>query len=164
MNYFEENFPLNHFALWAKGWYEKVHFSSDDQNTRLFEELKSVLALDDYSTNYMNIRDIARIIMASFEDYNRWCQDNRLYYMRLTELLDSIKRYESYGYGYFESIIMTIGGFIQGCDKRYMKLMPPVYSKKLYKKYDLVLGELLAKHKYGQTYKEMNGCVNSYNW
>lgn len=164
MNYIEEKFPLNHFALWTKGWYEKVHFSSDDQNTRLFEELKSVLALDDYSTNYMDIMDIARIIMNSFENYNKWCQDNNTYYMRLTEFLDNVKRYESYGYGYFESIIMTIRSFIQGSEKRYMKLVPPVYSKELYKKYDLVMGKLLGKHKYGQTYKEMNDYVNSYNW
>lgn len=132
-NYRTEVFPLNNFVLWSKGWYEKVHFSSEDQNIRLFEELKSVLALDNYSTDYMNISDFARVIMNSFENYNKWCQDNNLHYMRLTEFLDTIKKYESWGYGYFESIIMTVRSFIQGSEKRYIKLVPPVYSKELYK-------------------------------
>ena len=37
MNYKSDNFPLNYFALWAKGWYHKVHSILDDQNTKLFE-------------------------------------------------------------------------------------------------------------------------------
>lgn len=163
-NYRSDVFPLNNFALWSKGWYEKVHFSSEDQNIRLFEELKSVLALDDYSTNYMNIKDFARVIMDSFENYNKWCQDNNLYYMRLTEFLDTIKEYESYGYGYFESIIMTVRNFIQCSSGRNIKLSKPIYSRKLYKEYDLVMGALCGTYKHGQTYKEMNKFVNKYNW
>lgn len=164
INYRTEVFPLNHFALCAKGWYEKVHFSSEDQNIRLFEELKSVLALDGYFTNYMNIKDFARVIVNSFENYNKWCQDNDLHYMCLTEFLDTIKHYESCGYGYFESIIMTVRNFIQYSNKNNIKLNPPVYSRKLYKEYDLIMGKLCPVVKHRQTYKEMNAFVKKYKW
>ena len=67
-------------------------------------------------------------------------------------------------YGYFESIIMTVRNFIQCSNGNNIKLNPAVYSEKLYKEYDLVMGKLLGKHKHGQTYKEMNAFVKKYKW
>lgn len=157
-------FPLNHFALWTKSWYEKVH-KSKDQNTALFEELKSILALDDYSTSYMNIADMASIIIGVFDTYNKWLgETNNSNYLTIRNFINSCEEYKRYGYGLYESMIMVIRQQIQNADAKSICLSKPSYSKEIYKKYDLVLGDLLSWIKHGQTYKQMNDYVKKYNW
>lgn len=164
MDYRKEEFPLNHFALWTKGWYHKVHNDSTDENTKLFEELKSVLELDDYSTKYMDIHDICRIVLNAFEDYNLWRMKENMNYMRLSQFIGNIRRYKEWGYNEDESIIMVVRSFIQGIINSEICLRAPHYSKELYKKYDLVQGCLMGKYKPGTTYKQMNKDVEKYNW
>ncbi len=59
---------------------------------------------------------------------------------------------------------MTVRNFIQCSNGNNIKLKPAVYSKKLYKEYDLIMGTLCGRVKYGQTYKEMNTFVKKYKW
>lgn len=163
MDYRKELFPLNHFLLWCKGWYTMPK-TKEDVNEDLFEVLKSVLALDNYSTHYMTLKDFTDIILNCFEKYNLWCFSEKLNYVRMTQFFDTVNRYESYSYNRNAAIIMAVRVYFQGLEKGRYCLKKPVYSKKLFKKYGLIIGNLFSSPKKGMTYKEMNHEADGINW
>lgn len=163
MDYRKEKFPVNHFVLWCKGWYTSVNHK-EDLNEDLENTLKSVLALDDYSTYYMNMKDFAVILLNRFEEYNLWCLQNKLHYISMSNFFSTVKRYKDYGYNDDSSVIMTIRSYFQSLSSDVCRLEKPVFSKNLRRKYGLVKGSLFSGQKKGQTYAEMNRCTNDLRW
>lgn len=74
-------FPLGHFTLYAKGWYE----NTED----IFEDLKKVLRLDGYSPLTKN--DVTSIIVNRYSEY---------FNVELSDFLSSIQDSEIWKHGY----------------------------------------------------------------
>ena len=76
--------PLNHFILYCKGWYNRTE--------NIFEDLKKILVLDDY-TPFSN-NDVLSIII---NQYERDFKDN----LRLVNLLSDIDPKNSWKISYY---------------------------------------------------------------
>lgn len=163
MDYRTEKFPLNHFVLWSKGWYHKVH-RLEDVNKDLEQTMRVIFTLDGFSGRYMDSRDFAQILLNRFEDYNYWLKNTKGHYWRIVDLLKNIRDYQKLGYNEDNAIIIAMRSYLQCRPMTEIKLEKPIYSRELYKKYNLIKGHIFSTPKHGMTYKEMNREVSKYKW
>lgn len=164
MDYRTETFPLNHFVLWSKGWYSKVH-ETGDINKDLEDTMKGIFTLDDYVGVIMKSIDFVGILLSTFEDYNDWVRKNGWSYWRLVDIINEMRTYQWLGYNENNAIIMAIRSYFKCRPISEIRLSKPVYSRELYKKYDLIIkGQIFGTPKHGMTYKEMNNEVSKYKW
>ncbi len=77
-------FPLTHLVLYAKGWYKKTD--------NIWEDLKKILELDDYSPFTDN--DVYSIIVSRFSEFD--CRQSEL-----KEVLFNIHPNQTWKYGYW---------------------------------------------------------------
>lgn len=157
MNYKEEVFPLNNFALFSKGWYSPVN---DDED--LLTTVKHVLALDGYEF-ISNYNDVLCILLNEIDRYNKYLDSvnaNTLNLFKFCKEISEEKNLWHKDISNEEAIVRVIANFLRYMDNRYMKLKRPVYNRELIKKYGLTLPPVVSKQ--GTTYKEMNRFANEY--
>lgn len=160
MDYKEEVFPLNNFALMCKGWYSPVN---DDED--LLTTVKHVLALDGYEF-VSNYNDILCILLSEIDRYNKYLDSVNAKTLDLFTLWKESTEEKNLWHKDIsneEAIVRVIANFLRYMDNRYMKLKRPVYNRELIKKYGLTLQPFFyKKSKQGTTYKEMNRVANKY--
>lgn len=160
MDYKEEVFPLNNFALFSKGWYSPVN---DDED--LLTTLKHVLALDGYEL-ISNYNDVICILLSEIDRYNKYLDSVNAKTLDLFTLWKESTEEKNLWHKDIsneEAIVRVIANFLRYMDNRYMKLKRPVYNRELIKKYGLTLQPFFyKKSKQGTTYKEMNRVANKY--
>lgn len=160
MNYKEKTFPLNHFALYSKGWYSPVN-----ENEDMLTTLKHVLALDGYEfiSNYNNV---ICILLSEIDRYNKYLDSvnaNTLDLFTFYKEISEEKNLWHKDISNEEAIVRVIAKFLRYTDYKYIKLKCPVYNRKLFKKYGLTLQPFFyKKSKQGTTYKEMNRVAKKY--
>lgn len=133
---------LNHFILWCKHWYEPV-----DKDEDVFTTLKKVLSLDGYV--FINNKfDSINIITLFFEEF---CE-TKPGLLRISRFYDMIQTSQRiYNKDFEESWIMAIKAlFAYDVTNKDVKLIPPTYSRKLFK-----LGLKGPEH-LGKTYTQLN--------
>ncbi len=84
-----EKFKLFHVALYAKGWYER------EKNQSVWDDLKVILSLDDYSGEVMSKHDITTVILSHCQHLKKLRQ-----FTDLTCFVDGINPNNSWKYGY----------------------------------------------------------------
>lgn len=160
MDYKEEVFPLNHFALFSKGWYSPVN---DDED--LLTTVKHVLALDGYEF-ISNYNDVLCILLSEIDRYNKYMDSVNARTLDLFTLWKESSEEKNLWHKDIsneEAIVRVIAKFLRYMDSKYIKLQCPVYNRKLIKKYGLTLQPFFyKKSKQGTTYKEMNRVANKY--
>lgn len=111
-----EIFPLGHVTLYAKGWYNK----SDD----VFEDLKKILILDDY-TPFSN-NDVLSILINNY---------NKYFNINLLEFLSDLHKencwkisYCAENYDYYTAIIYKILSDLRFIEAQSFKKAIPKYS------------------------------------
>lgn len=160
MDYKEEVFPLNNFALFSKGWYSPVN---DDED--LLTTVKHVLALDGYDF-ISNYNDVLCILLSEIDRYNKYLDSVNARTLDLFTLWKESSEEKNLWYKDIsneEAIVRVIAKFLRYMDSKYIKLQRPVYNRKLTKKYGLTLQPFFyKKSKQGTTYKEMNRVANKY--
>lgn len=160
MDYKEEVFPLNNFALFSKGWYSPVN---DDED--LLTTVKHVLALDGYEF-ISNYNDVLCILLSEIDRYNKYLDSVNARNIDLFTLWKESSEEKNLWHKDIsneEAIVRVIAKFLQYMDSKYIKLQCPVYNRKLTKKYGLTLQPFFyKKSKQGTTYKEMNRVANKY--
>ena len=160
MNYKEEVFPLNNFALLCKGWYSPVKDGED-----LLTTLKHVLALDGYEL-ISNYNDVICILLSEIDRYNKYLDSVNVKTLDLFTFCKEISEEKNLWHKDIsneEAIVRIIAKFLRYMDSKYIKLQCPVYSRKLTKKYGLTLRPFFyKKSEQGTTYKEMNRVANKY--
>lgn len=160
MDYKEEVFPLNNFALFSKGWYSPVN---DDED--LLTTVKHVLALDGYEfiSNYNNV---LCILLSEIDRYNKYLDSVNARTLDLFTLWKESSEEKNLWHKDIsneEAIVRVIAKFLRYMDSKYIKLQCPFYSRKLTKKYGLTLRPFFyKKSEQGTTYKEMNRVANKY--
>ena len=160
MDYKEEVFPLNNFALFSKGWYSPVN---DDED--LLTTVKHVLALDGYEF-ISNYNDVLCILLSEIDRYNKYLDSVNARTLDLFTLWKESSEEKNLWHKDIsneEAIVRVIAKFLRYMDNRYMRLKRPVYNRELIKKYGLTLQPFFyKKSKQGTTYKEMNRVANKY--
>ena len=160
MDYKEEVFPLNNFALMCKGWYSPVKDGED-----LLTTLKHVLALDGYEL-ISNYNDVLCILLSEIDRYNKYLDSVNARTFDLFTLWKESSEEKNLWHKDIsdeEAIVRVIAKFLRYMDSKYIKLQCPVYNRKLTKKYGLTLQPFFyKKSKQGTTYKEMNRVANKY--
>ena len=160
MDYKEEVFPLNNFALFSKGWYSPVN---DDED--LLTTVKHVLALDGYDF-ISNYNDVLCILLSEIDRYNKYLDSVNARTLDLFTLWKESSEEKNLWHKDIsneEAIVRVIAKFLRYMDNRYMRLKRPVYNRELIKKYGLTLQPFFyKKSKQGTTYKEMNRVANKY--
>lgn len=160
MNYKEEVFPLNNFALLCKGWYSPVKDGED-----LLTTLKHVLALDGYEL-ISNYNDVICILLSEIDRYNKYLYSVNAKTLDLFTFWKESSEEKNLWHKDIsneEAIVRVIAKFLRYMDSKYIKLQCPVYNRKLTKKYGLTLRTFFyKKSEQGTTYKEMNRVVNKY--
>ena len=160
MDYKEEVFPLNNFALMCKGWYSPVKDGED-----LLTTVKHVLALDGYDF-ISNYNDVLCILLSKIDRYNKYLDSVNARTLDLFTLWKESSEEKNLWHKDIsneEAIVRVIAKFLRYMDSKYIKLQCPFYSRKLTKKYGLVLQPFFyKKSKQGTTYKEMNRFANKY--
>ena len=160
MDYSEEYFPLNNFALFSKGWYSPVN---DDED--LFTTVKHVLALDGYEF-ISNYNDVLCILLSEIDRYNKYLDSVNARTLDLFTLWKESSEEKNLWHKDIsneEAIVRVIAKFLRYMDSKYIKLQCPFYSRKLTKKYGLTLRPFFyKKSEQGTTYKEMNRVANKY--
>ena len=160
MDYKEEVFPLNNFALFSKGWYSPVKDGED-----LLTTLKHVLALDGYDF-ISNYNDVLCILLSEIDRYNKYLDSVNARTLDLFTLWKETSEEKNLWHKDIsneEAIVRVIAKFLRYMDSKYIKLQCPFYSRKLTKKYGLTLRPFFyKKSKQGTTYKEMNRVANKY--
>ena len=160
MDYSEEYFPLNNFALFSKGWYSPVN---DDED--LFTTVKHVLALDGYEF-ISNYNDVLCILLSEIDRYNKYLYSvnaNTLNLFTFCKEISEEKNLWNKNISNEEAIVRVIANFLRYMDNKYIKLKRPVYDRELSKKYGLILQYFFCKSsQQGTTYKEMNRVANKY--
>lgn len=160
MDYKEEVFPLNNFALFSKGWYSPVNDNED-----LLTTVKHVLALDryDFISNY---NDVLCILLSEIDRYNKYLDSVNARTLDLFTLWKESSEEKNLWHKDIsneEAIVRVIAKFLRYMDSKYIKLQCPFYSRKLTKKYGLTLRPFFyKKSEQGTTYKEMNRVANKY--
>lgn len=159
MDYSKETFPLNHFALWCKGWYRPTN-----EKATLEETLQIVFGLDGYPFA-KNMDDFLNIVLTAFLPYNEWRQENGKKILTLLEIYSKAKSYEIYGnmHGYevtvTDAVFYAIAGFFSDLSKEDIKLEKPIYSRELRTK-GLCFRQTFRKDYQGMTYAEQNRIVS----
>lgn len=160
MDYKEEVFPLNNFALFSKGWYSPVN---DDED--LLTTVKHVLALDGYEF-ISNYNDVLCILLNEIDRYNKYLYSVNAKTLDLFTFYKEISEEKNLWHKDIsneEAIVRVIAKFLRYMDSKYIKLQCPFYSRKLTKKYGLTLRPFFyKKSEQGTTYKEMNRVANKY--
>lgn len=160
MDYKEEVFPLNNFALFSKGWYSPVNNDED-----LLTTVKHVLALDGYEF-ISNYHDVLCILLSEIDRYNKYLDSVNARFLDLFTLWKESSEEKNLWHKDIsneEAIVRVIAKFLRYMDSKYIKLQCPVYNRKLTKKYGLTLQPFFyKKSKQGTTYKEMNRVANKY--
>lgn len=160
MDYKEEVFPLNNFALFSKGWYSPVN---DDED--LLTTVKHVLALDGYDF-ISNYNDVLCILLSEIDRYNKYLNSVNARTLDLFTLWKESSEEKNLWHKDIsneEAIVRVIAKFLRYMDSKYIKLQCPFYSRKLTKKYGLTLRPFFyKKSEQGTTYKEMNRVANKY--
>lgn len=160
MDYKEEVFPLNNFALFSKGWYSPVN---DDED--LLTTVKHVLALDGYEF-ISNYNDVLCILLSEIDRYNKYLDSVNARTLDLFTLWKESSEEKNLWHKDIsneEAIVRVIAKFLRYMDSKYIKLQCPFYSRKLTKKYGLTLRPFFyKKSEQGTTYKEMNRVANKY--
>lgn len=160
MDYKEEVFPLNNFALFSKGWYSPVN---DDED--LLTTVKHVLALDGYEF-ISNYNDVLCILLSEIDRYNKYLDSVNARTLDLFTLWKKSSEEKNLWHKDIsneEAIVRVIAKFLRYMDSKYIKLQCPFYSRKLTKKYGLTLRPFFyKKSEQGTTYKEMNRVANKY--
>ena len=160
MDYKEEVFPLNNFALFSKGWYSPVN---DDED--LLTTVKHVLALDGYEF-ISNYNDVLCILLNEIDRYNKYLYSVNAKTLDLFTFYKEISEEKNLWHKDIsneEANVRVIAKFLRYMDSKYIKLQCPVYSRKLIKKYGLTLRPFFyKKSEQGTTYKEMNRVANKY--
>lgn len=160
MDYKEEVFPLNNFALFSKGWYSPVN---DDED--LLTTVKHVLALDGYEF-ISNYNDVLCILLSEIDRYNKYLDSVNARILDLFTLWKESSEEKNLWHKDIsneEAIVRVIAKFLRYMDSKYIKLQCPFYSRKLTKKYGLTLRPFFyKKSEQGTTYKEMNRVANKY--
>lgn len=160
MDYKEEVFPLNNFALFSKGWYSPVNNDED-----LLTTVKHVLALDGYEF-ISNYNDVLCILLSEIDRYNKYLDSVNARTLDLFTLWKESSEEKNLWHKDIsneEAIVRVIAKFLRYMDSKYIKLQCPFYSRKLTKKYGLTLRPFFyKKSEQGTTYKEMNRVANKY--
>lgn len=160
MDYKEEVFPLNNFALFSKGWYSPVN---DDED--LLTTVKHVLALDDYEF-ISNYNDVLCILLNEIDRYNKYLYSVNAKTLDLFTFWKESSEEKNLWHTDIsneEAIVRVIAKFLRYMDSKYIKLQCPVYNRKLTKNYGLTLRPFFyKKSEQGTTYKEMNRVANKY--
>ena len=160
MDYKEEVFPLNNFALFSKGWYSPVN---DDED--LLTTVKHVLALDGYEF-ISNYNDVLCILLSEIDRYNKYLDSVNAKTLDLFTFWRESSEEKNLWHkdiSIEEAIVRVIAKFLRYMDSKYIKLQRPVYNRKLTKKYGLTLQPFFyKKSKQGTTYQEMNRVANKY--
>ena len=113
----ENYFGLNHFILWCKNWYaltpnfHKRYIENSEEH--LFETLKRVLYLDDYSV--YDKSDIINILLNNLERYNEWAIKNKKKYLSASQIIRNINHNMNISYNelsYFECVVYAIREFL----------------------------------------------------
>lgn len=150
MNYNESVFPLNHFALYCKGWYEPV-----DKSMFLSQFILKVLDLDGYSFA-KSISDALNIILSEMDRYNDWLRAHDKPTLNLQWLYLRAKDEQLLcGCDFETAMLIVIKTFIMNRSKDEIVLTPPRYDRRLYKK-----GITFRYSNKGETYKERNNFAN----
>lgn len=151
MDYLKETFPLNHFVLYCKGWYQPV------KDEKMFETVSKVLELDGYEFAKTS-NDIMCIILSEIDRYNTWLVQNGLKDLKLFDLYNGVNKtlnWYNHANTFEEAILYKIIQFIQDKGIGEIVLKRPIYSKKLRKK-GLRFSQLFRKDYHGMTYAEQN--------
>lgn len=160
MDYKEEVFPLNNFALFSKGWYSPVN---DDED--LLTTVKHVLVLDGYDF-ISSYNDVLCILLSEIDRYNKYLDSVNARTLDLFTLWKESSEEKNLWHKDIsneEAIVRVIAKFLRYMDSKYIKLQCPFYSRKLTKKYGLTLRPFFyKKSEQGTTYKEMNRVANKY--
>lgn len=146
MDYSKETFPLNHFVLYCKGWYEPV-----DKNMSKIDFISKILSLDGYIFA-RSLSEILNLLFAKIDVYNEWLKDHNYSYMDFQRFyLQSKDNARLYDCSLEEAMLITIRHFFHTKSREEIVLQAPVYSRKLYKN-----GITLRYKNPGETYKERN--------
>lgn len=143
---------LNNFILWCKGWYEPVN-----EKDTVFDCALRALNLDGYicaTTNNVN-----GIVLNFIDDIiDNGIIDSRHGPLRAFNWHKSIiENMHWFNNNYDEALLYTIRNFFAyDISSDEIKLIPPVYSRKLFK-----MGFVAPKH-FGNSYKMQNYKVNEY--
>lgn len=136
---------LNNFILWCKGWYKPT-----DKNIPLVEEVKKVLALDEYIF-CRNMANVLHIVSTFVDELNDYYKTKDYSPFNHEKLIRSVYEYLRYGYDYEEALLMSYRNFIAfDLMNKDVTLKAPIYSKALRKK------GFIHDYKHGMTYKEAN--------
>lgn len=155
MDYSKETFPLNHFALWCKGWYRPTDLLEPIEIT-----LSRVLKLDGYIL-VRSLKDVLIIVLNELEQYNEWLSKNNRYHLKLTTICYEASRYEARkafqgkGCTAEEAVIYAIKNFFMEKGGNDIVLEKPFYSKEL-RKQGLEFHQCFRKSYQGMTYAEQN--------
>lgn len=155
MDYSKEAFPLNHFALWCKGWYRPTN-----EKATLEETLKIVFELDGY-TFAERMNDFLTIVLTEFDPYCKWLSEYNKKYCTIQMLCQNAINYEKYnemhGYSvsFAECMFYAIVDFFRYIDNKNIKLKKPIYNRALRTK-GLCFRQGFRKDYHGMTYAEQN--------
>lgn len=150
MDYSKNTFPLNHFALYCKGWYEPVNKSMD-----YIQFISKILDMDGYCF-VKNISSILNIVLSEIDRYNNWLRENNKPTLELQWLYNRAKMDQLlYDYDFERALLSVIKTFIMDRSKEEIVLIPPKYDRHLYKN-----GITFRYHNKGETYKERNDYAN----
>lgn len=145
MDYSKETFPLNHFALWCKGWYRPTN-----EKATLEETLKIVFELDGY-TFAKRMNDFLTIVLTEFDPYCKWLSEYNKKYCTIQMLCQNAINYEKYnemhGYSvsfaecmfyaivdffrYIDNKNKVEKAYIQQSTKNKRSMFPPRIQKRL---------------------------------
>lgn len=151
MDYSKETFPLNHFALYCKGWYHPTKKES------IICTISKVLSLDGYEFA-KNENDVMCIILSEIDRYNSWLVANGKQDLKLYDLYNYANQTLKWWHHvntFEEAILYKVISFIQGKGMEEITLKKPIFSKSLRKK-GLCFSQLLRTDYQGMTYKEQN--------
>lgn len=147
-----DNVRLNHFILWCKNWYQ-----SYDNNEDIFDSALKSLKLDGYE--FATKKDVIPIILNFLDELqDKIPSIKNKNYLRLFSWHNEIQRLMNvYGFDYQHSLLFTIKNFFCfGISRKDLLLIPPIYSRKLFK-----LGFVAPKH-FGNSYKLANYKVKKF--
>lgn len=137
---------LNHFILWCKGWYCTIDTKMD-----MFTQVKQILKIDGYEFVSTNSQVIG-ILLNFIDDLKDDSTISGKSELRMLQWNSNVQKYLNWVNNDFElALLMTIKDFFTfSITRQEIILIPPVYSRKLYK-----MGFVAPKH-FGNSYKMQN--------
>lgn len=142
----EEQFRLNHFALYSKRWYKKFDKKGRGKNKTIWDDLRCVLTADGYCGDLMTKYDIVQIIVRHSTRLKHYpfrepitmligITDKEIwkcgYYTKTN--CDWVKKDKEFlpDYDYWEAIIYYCMSAVCNCEIKYLPigLVKPDYKK-----------------------------------